>query len=151
MVDEAEWLLVSRSLPGEMAIGPLGQADPDRAAYAMGEGLARLHELDPADCRFGTPVWAGRAQGSEPPAVVPGDPCAPNTLLDANGRFLAIVDVGDLGVADRWSDLAIGSWSLDWNFGPGHEAAFFAGYGEEPDEERIAHFRQRWDAPAGQG
>lgn len=149
IAEQGEWLLITHGLPGETAVGPLGQADPDRAAFAMGAGLARLHALDPADCPFGAPDWVGPARGGEAAVVVHGDPCAPNTLLDTAGRFLAIVDVGELGVADRWSDLAIGSWSVDWDFGPGHEAAFWAGYGEAPDAEAVAHYRRRWDPPEG--
>ena len=40
----------------------------------------------------------------------------------------------------------IASWSLEWNFGPGHEDAFWAGYGEAPDPERIRRYRTLWDA-----
>ena len=35
----------------------------------------------------------------------------PNTLLDEHGRFVGHVDLGSLGVADRWADLAIATWS----------------------------------------
>jgi kanamycin kinase len=48
-------------------------------------------------------------------------------------------------VADRWADLAIASWSLGWNFGPGWEAAFYAAYGIAPDPERIAYYRLLWE------
>ena len=78
--------------------------------------------------------------------VCHGDPCAPNTLVDDAGRFTAIVDVGRLGVADRWADLAVASMSLDWNWGPGWQPAFFAAYGIAPDAERIAYYRALWDA-----
>ena len=27
------------------------------------------------------------------------------------------VDLGELGVADRWWDIAVGGWSVGWNFG----------------------------------
>ena len=55
------------------------------------------------------------------------------------------VDFGDLGVGDRWADLAIASLSLDWNFGEGHQAEFFDAYGVEPDAERIDYYRRLWD------
>ena len=46
-----------------------------------------------------------------PPAdrlvVCHGDACAPNTLMADDGTFSGHVDLGDLGVADRWADLAI--------------------------------------------
>ncbi len=79
------------------------------------------------------------------PVVCHGDACAPNTLLDESGAFLAHVDLGALGAADRWADLAIASWSTVWNYGPGYEAAVYAGYGIDPDPERIAYYRLLWD------
>ena len=39
--------------------------------------------------------------------VCHGDACAPNTLLHDDGRFAAHVDLGSLGVADRWADIAV--------------------------------------------
>jgi kanamycin kinase len=53
---------------------------------------------------------------TEDPVVRHGDYCLPNVLLDDHGRASGYVDLGDLGVADRWWDLAVGSWSLTWNF-----------------------------------
>ena len=73
-----------------------------------------------------------------------GDACAPNTLVDAEGRFVASVDLGSLGLADRWADLAVGSMSLEWNFGPGFEAEFFEAYGIAPDPLRIEYYRELW-------
>lgn len=62
------------------------------------------------------------------------------------GAFLATVDVGRLGLADRWSDLAVASMSLEWNDGAGLESLFWRAYGIEPDVERIAYYRALWDA-----
>ncbi|MHA6509211.1 phosphotransferase [Tessaracoccus sp. Y1736] len=141
------WLIVTMGLPGHSAVDARGQAHPDRAAAAIGEGLAMLHSLDPSDCPFGPADWIGVQDDVDVLVVAHGDPCAPNTLVADDGRFVGIVDVGDLGVADRWADLAIASWSLEWNFGPGHEDAFWAGYGEAPDPERIRRYRTLWGEP----
>lgn len=141
------WLIVTLGMPGESAVGSVGMADPDRAAAAIGEGLAILHSLDPTDCPFGPADWIGYQDDVDLLVVAHGDACAPNTLIDAVGAFVGIVDVGDLGVADRWADLAIASWSLEWNFGPGHEDALWAGYGEAPDPERIRRYRTLWGNP----
>lgn len=43
--------------------------------------------------------------------VCHGDACAPNTLLSGDGHFAAHVDLGALGLADRWADLAVAAWS----------------------------------------
>jgi kanamycin kinase len=141
------WLVVTAGLPGENAVAPRWKAEPDVAARAIGEGLALLHSLDPSDCLFETPEWVGVQDDIDLLVVAHGDACAPNTLLSDDGAFLGHVDVGDLGVADRWADLAIASWSLEWNFGPGHEQPFWDAYGIAPDPDRIAHYRRLWGEP----
>ncbi|MBD8080422.1 phosphotransferase [Cellulosimicrobium arenosum] len=95
-------------------------------------------------------VAAARARLDAPPAVdrlvvCHGDACVPNTLLHDDGTFAAHVDLGSLGVADRWADLAVAAWSTEWNYGPGFDGHVYAGYGVEPDPERIAFYRLLWD------
>lgn len=77
--------------------------------------------------------------------VCHGDACAPNTLVGPDGSWTGHVDMATLGVADRWADLAIASWSLDWNFGRGWADTFFTAYGIAPDPERIAYYRLLWE------
>jgi len=78
------------------------------------------------------------------PVVCHGDPCAPNTLLGDDGRWSAHVDLASLGVGDRWADLAVASWSLEWNYGPGWDDTFHAAYGIEADPHRIRWYRALW-------
>jgi kanamycin kinase len=84
-----------------------------------------------------------------PPAdqlvVCHGDACAPNTLLTDDGRWSGHVDLGDLGVADRWADLAVATWSLAWNYGPGWDDLLLETYGVARDPERIRYYRLLWD------
>lgn len=77
--------------------------------------------------------------------VCHGDACAPNTLLTDDGAWSGHVDLGDLGFADRWADLAVATWSADWNYGPGWEEPLLAAYGVDPDPERTAYYRLLWD------
>ncbi len=84
------------------------------------------------------------APRSEDLVVCHGDYCAPNALL-TEGRVTGYVDLGELGVADRWWDIAIGGWSTAWNFGPRFEPLFYASYGIEPDPARIAFYRLLYD------
>ncbi|MDP9868419.1 MULTISPECIES: aminoglycoside 3'-phosphotransferase [Streptosporangium] len=91
-----------------------------------------------------------RARIGEPPSidrlvVCHGDACVPNTLLHDDGTFAAHVDLGSLGVADRWADLAVAAWSMEWNYGPGYDGVMYDAYGITPDPERIAYYRLLWD------
>lgn len=146
------WLL-TQGVAGTSAVDERWRAQPRTAVVAIARGLRRLHETLPVeDCPF-TGSWAqphaARLLAPQQLVVCHGDPCVPNTLLDSSGDFAAHVDLGLLGVADRWSDLAIASYSIGWdiNFGPGYEELFFSAYGVAPDWERIAAYRALWDAP----
>jgi kanamycin kinase len=146
----AGWLHTA-AVPGRSAVDPFWADRPEVAAAAIGAGLRQLHDALPvADCPFGPPSWV---RGPAPPAdrlvVCHGDACAPNTLMADDGTCSGHVDLGDLGVADRWADLAIATLSLDWNYPSEHdegwETALLDGYGAAPDRERIAHYRALWN------
>ncbi|SDN63938.1 kanamycin kinase [Polaromonas sp. JS666] len=153
--DEAQWL-VTAALPGDGAVTPAWLARPVEAARAIGRGLRILHEALPvAHCPFD---WSPEKRtGYRVPAerlgippidrlvVCHGDPCSPNTLIAPDGSPAGHVDLGSLGVADRWADLAVASMNLDYNYGPDWEDEFFKAYGIARDEERIAFYRHLWD------
>ena len=67
------------------------------------------------------------------------------TQRPRRGQVTGYVDLGELGVADRWWDLAAATWSLNWNLGPGFEDVFLAEYGAELDAERTAFYRLLYD------
>ncbi len=77
--------------------------------------------------------------------VCHGDACAPNTLIADDGKCSGRVDLGALGVADRWADLAIATWSTRWNYGPGWEHPLLEAYGVTADPVRTAYYRLLWD------
>ena len=103
---------------------------PDHAGLEVPEVLARLADAPDVDRLV----------------VCHGDACAPNTLLTDDGAWSGHVDLGSLGVADRWADLAVATWSTVWNFGPGWERPLLDAYGVAPDPERTAYHRLLWDA-----
>ena len=76
--------------------------------------------------------------------VCHGDACAPNTILGDDGHWSGHVDLGALGVADRWADLAVCTWSTQWNYGPGWEPLLLSSYGIESDPVRIRYYRLLW-------
>jgi aminoglycoside phosphotransferase len=77
-------------------------------------------------------------------AVCYGDACAPNTLIGDDGHWTGHVDLGSLGVADRWADLAVVTWSTEWNYGPGWETPLLD-VGIGPDPQRSDYYRLLWD------
>ncbi len=144
--DDDGQLLVTSALPGDGAVTERWRARPREAVRAIAEGLRVMHALPVADCPF-VCRWAPAVSvPADDLVVVQGDACAPNTIIGAEGAFVGHVDLGLLGVSDRWADLAIASRSLDWNYGPGWQDEFFAAYGVARDEERIRHYRALSDA-----
>ncbi|MFI7686085.1 phosphotransferase [Streptomyces griseoaurantiacus] len=159
---DGSWL-ATRALPAESAVAPCWKADPATAVRALGTGLRALHDRLPvAECPF---TWSvahrlevARRAGIVVPADLPdpppadllvvchGDPCAPNTLLHEDGSWAAHVDMGALGVADRWADLAVVTRNIDWNYGPGWERTLLDAYGIAPDPVRTDFYRRLWDA-----
>jgi kanamycin kinase len=84
------------------------------------------------------------APDDEDLVVCHGDFCPPNVLLQS-GRVTGYVDLGELGAADRWWDVAVGGWSVGWNFGDELEPLFYESYGVTPDPGRIRFFRLLYD------
>ena len=128
---------------------PFSWSAEDRVADAR----RRAAELDPAfwhPAHRGLSVDQALAALDRPPAVdrlvvCHGDSCAPNTLLDAEGGWTGHVDLGSLGVGDRWADLAVATWSTEWNYGPGWSDRLLAAYGIDADPVRMAYYRLLWD------
>jgi kanamycin kinase len=103
---------------------------PEHAHFTIEAALRELEHLAPA---------------TEDLVVCHGDYCFPNVLLDNDGTITGYVDLGELAVADRWWDVAIGAWSTTWNIGPGWEELFYESYGIEPDARRIRFYRLLYD------
>ena len=157
--DDGAWL-VTAALPGETAVSPRRVADPATTVPALGRALRALHDALPVDaCPF---TWSVAERVAESPrddavalldhppvdrlVVCHGDACAPNTLLGDDGTPTGYVDLGALGVADRWADIAVATWSTGWNYGPGWEPALLAAYGVADDPVRTDYYRRLWDA-----
>ncbi|HEY8745213.1 MAG TPA: APH(3') family aminoglycoside O-phosphotransferase [Chloroflexota bacterium] len=101
----------------------------DHGLHTAEAALARLMDMRPAE---------------EDLVVCHGDFCLPNILL-SDGHVSGYVDLGRLGVADRWWDLAVATWSVTWNLGPGWEDLFLEGYGIGWDHQKAAFYRLLYD------
>lgn len=155
---DREEVLVTRALAGSSAVSERWVSSPEQALIALGKGLRQLHEMPLDGCPYDWGVdYRLRVAGVDPATVGPvpdidrlvmchGDACAPNTLIDDAGNFLAHVDLGRVGVADRWADLAVLTMSLAWNYRDYDESIFWRAYGAQPDWTRIDFYRRLWDA-----
>jgi kanamycin kinase len=65
--------------------------------------------------------------------------------LNGDGRWLGHVDLGSLGIADRWADLAVATPGTQRNYGPGWERLLLDAYGTAPDPDRTRYYRLLWD------
>lgn len=74
------------------------------------------------------------------------DACVPNTLLADDGSYVGTVDLGSLGTADRWADLAVAIFSLGRDFPGAWTAELFDAYGIDADQTRLQYYRRLWDA-----
>jgi kanamycin kinase len=124
-------------------------SDRRRAVLAR----AAAGELDPAKWHpdhGGLTVEQACALLADPPpverlVVCHGDTCAPNTMIADDGEWSGHVDLGAMGVADRWADIAIATWSTQWNYGAGWEEPLLDAYGVAPDPVRTRYYRLLWD------
>ncbi len=102
---------------------------PEHAGLGLDTTLQRVSDVPPMDRLV----------------VCHGDACAPNTLVGDDGTWSGHVDLGALGRADRWADLAVATWSTEWNFGPGWDGLLLDAYGVAADPERVSYYRLLWD------
>jgi len=126
-LDDALRVAAERLKAGQ--IDPARDFHPEHAHLSPAEAVAELERTRP---------------DTEDLVVCHGDYCPPNLLSDGT-EVVGYVDLGELGVADRWWDLAVATWSVTWNFGPGLETHFLDAYGIEPDEKRIRFYRLLYD------
>lgn len=111
-----------------------GRIDPsrwhsDHRALTLDQALARLQRSPPEDDLV----------------VCHGDMCPPNTIICSQGQCTGHVDLGSMGMADRWADLAVATWSTTWNYGHGWETTLLDAYGIDPDPSRSAYYRLLYD------
>lgn len=126
-------LPLSRSAVESNAVD-LQRLDPERQGRTGHQLLASLDAAVPDQ--------------KEDLVVCHGDLCLPNVLLDpVELTVTGVVDVGRLGTADRYLDLAlatrsIASESLNPQFGHRYARRFLSRYGEpDPDPARIDFYR----------
>ncbi len=136
---------------------PFERTVADNLSHA--EAAILSGQFDPSDCEpetfgpggFENPeallAWLKDHLPPQDRAVTHGDFCLPNLFTDGK-RFTGFIDVGNVGAADRWMDLALGWRSLKHN-GDGHYGKvwpdidpddLFRAAGVPKDEEKLRYY-----------
>jgi aminoglycoside phosphotransferase len=121
------------------------------AEHAVWQHLVDLERLDPAHEGWTPQQLLEDAHASVPTfedlVVCHGDLCLPNVLLDpATLVVTGLIDVGRLGRADRYADLALATRSISGAQNPQysvlHADRYLTRYGvEQVDTDRVAFYR----------
>jgi kanamycin kinase/aminoglycoside 3'-phosphotransferase-2 len=136
-----------------------------RVIDAAVEILRALHALPARDCPFDRTLDVAIADArerqpdnkkllaelentrpaTEDTVVCHGDYCTPNMLVDPETlRPTGLIDLGNLGRADRYADLALmrGSLRIDLNpqYGEEHVERFLTRYGADADDPRLDYY-----------
>ena len=136
---------------------PFERTVADNLSHA--EAAIRSGRFDPSDCEpetfgpggFENPeallAWLKEHLPPQDRVVTHGDFCLPNLFTDGE-RFTGFIDVGNVGAADRWMDLALGWRSLKHN-SDGHYGKvwpdidpddLFRAAGVPKDEEKLRYY-----------
>ena len=130
-------------------------AELQEARYRVENGLADVENAEPStfgEGGFSSPEallsWLERHRPGYEPALSHGDLCLPNIFIDGS-RISGFIDLGDMGVGDKWRDIALCYRSLKWNaegaYGgkvyPGIRAEMlFDALGIAPDEDKVQYY-----------
>lgn len=147
--------LMTSSLQGRSLIDPAILACPEKLIHILAFALHELHAIDILVCPLDqhlpvklrtwdfTPeerAWLTQNMPDEDLVFTHGDACLPNFFCQ-DERYTGCIDLGDAGVADRWQDLSLGLWSLQYNLGSkAWGIPFLNAYGIEPDERKIEYY-----------
>ena len=92
--------------------------------------------------------WLCDNRPDEDPVLSHGDFCLPNVFIN-DDKFSGFVDIGRMGIADRYQDIALCYRSLHHNFSGVYsgksydgydEKMFFEALGIEPDYDKIRYY-----------
>ncbi|CAF1480316.1 unnamed protein product [Adineta ricciae] len=152
-----EYLLMTRLIGTDAAQTKWTKQDPKLLVHQLGVALHHLHETIPiTDCPFDMRLInqaKDRHDFKELISHAPdedlvfthGDYCLPNIIFDDNEcRAIGFVDLGRAGIADRYYDIAVGLWSIQYNLGDGFREIFLNAYGihSDVDEKKIEFYQK---------
>ena len=125
------------------------------AEFRVEEGLVDIDDAEPETFSkngFKNPEallrWLYDNKPEEDSVLSHGDFCLPNIFID-DGKFSGFVDIGRMGIADRYQDIALCYRSLHHNFSGIYSGKSYSGYDEsmlfemlgiEPDFDKIRYY-----------
>ena len=92
--------------------------------------------------------WLEHNRPDYEPVLSHGDLCLPNIFID-NGKISGFIDLGDMGIGDKWRDIALCYRSLRWNaegvyggnvYPDTRAETLFEALGIVPDLEKIRYY-----------
>ena len=125
------------------------------AEYRVEHGLVDVDDAEPET--FGKDGFKGPEEllrwlcdnrPDEDPVLSHGDFCLPNVFIN-DDKFSGFVDIGRMGIADRYQDIALCYRSLHHNFSGVYDGKSYDGYDEkmffeaigiEPDYDKIRYY-----------
>lgn len=125
----------------------------EEARYNVEHGLVDIDNVEPetfSENGFRDPAqllqWLMDNKVSTEPVLAHGDYCLPNIFLK-DGKFHGFIDIGDMGIGEKWRDIALCWRSLrdNWKgcYGGSHYAfdpdSLFDALGIEPDWEKMRY------------
>lgn len=137
------WMLTTE-LAGRDASEPWAANDRGRVLDAFADASLALQALDASSCPFPSRYPAHTL--STGLVVTHGDFCCPNVLIDpASLTFTGVLDVGWLGVGDRYIDVATTVMTLGGDLNPQYGGAAAVSrvlrrVGADPEDPRIADY-----------
>lgn len=162
--DGIEWLVMT-AVPGRAVYEPWPSEQRMRVIDAAADQLRALHTLPIRDCPFDRTLDVALADArkrqpdnaellaeldrlrptTEDLVVCHGDFCTPNVMISAETLQPAgLLDLGKLGRADRYADLALMCGSLanglNPQYGQEHVDRFLIAYGADPNDTRLTYY-----------
>lgn len=144
VVDAGAGWMVTAELRGRDASEPWASHERCRVLDAFADAMLALRALDVASCPF--PTRYPPHALSTGLVVTHGDFCCPNVLIDPESlTFTGVLDVGWLGVADPYIDVATTVMTLGGDLNPQYGGAaavlrVLRRVGADPEDPRIADY-----------
>jgi aminoglycoside phosphotransferase len=126
-IDDKDHLLLGE-VPGRNLVEYIGEWSNESIVKEFARAIRVFHELDPGK------IFPGK--NTEGFVVLHGDMALPNIISATQGEA-SYIDLGQMHLGKRDTDLADAIWSLQRNIGPEYGESFLKEYGNVTMTEKI--------------